>query len=130
VEAAAVIERELERLADMVADRLAERLAGRLASAPRLLTARELADALGVEVGYCYRHAAELGAVKLGATRNAPLRFDLLKATEALRQLSERPEAPAPAPQRRSRRRASSRSGTGGGSVPELLPIRAPREAR
>jgi hypothetical protein len=127
---AAVTEAELERLADMVADKLAARLSGALAPTPRLVSPRELADAFGVEVGFVYRHAAGLGGLKLGASRNAPWRFDLALAAEALRQLSERPAPPAPAAQRRTRRRASSRAGNGAAAAPELLPIRPARGSR
>ena len=119
-------ERELERLADLVADRLAERLAGRLSSAPRLVCPRELADALGVSRHYVYNHATELGGVKLGEHRGAPLRFDMAQAAAALRQVGGRPEPPAPAAQRRSRRRAASRPGT---ETP-LLPIGGARSQR
>jgi DNA-binding IclR family transcriptional regulator len=120
---AVVTERELERLADMVADRLALRLSGALAPTPRLVGVAELADALGVERSFVYRHAAELGGRKLGASRNAPLRFDVQEAAAALRQVGERSQEPPPAPQRRSRRRALSRAG----SETPLLPIRPAR---
>lgn len=39
------------------------------------LTAEEAAEYLGVSVKHVRRHAAALGAVKLGTGRNAPLRF-------------------------------------------------------
>jgi excisionase family DNA binding protein len=39
------------------------------------LTAGEAAEYLGVSVKHVRRHAAALGAVKLGTGRNAPLRF-------------------------------------------------------
>jgi hypothetical protein len=121
VEAAAVTDAELARLADLVVDKLAERLSEKLSPAPRFVSVRELADALGVDVGFVYRHAGELGGRKLGPSRNAPLRFDLLRATEALRELGERSPEPEPVPPRRSRRRASAPN-----DVP-LLPIRPSR---
>jgi hypothetical protein len=43
----------------------------------RLLTADELAIVLGVDRGYVYEHAVELGAWRLGSGPRARLRFDL-----------------------------------------------------
>ncbi|MGH2882737.1 MAG: hypothetical protein ACRDPA_08605 [Solirubrobacteraceae bacterium] len=76
---------------DALADRLADRLATRLASASRatqktfaLVDARGLAAELGVSVDYVYRHQAELGAMPLGDSPKARLKFDLDRARQAL----------------------------------------------
>jgi hypothetical protein len=42
---------------------------------PALLTVAETAEVLRVGRGWVYEHAAELGAVKLGAGQTAPLRI-------------------------------------------------------
>src|SRR3954468_4709415 len=46
-----------------------------LSSLPALLTVAETADVLRVGRSWVYEHAAELGAVKLGAGQTAPLRI-------------------------------------------------------
>lgn len=43
---------------------------------PRLLTATELAERIGVSRSWVYEHARELGAVRLGPGPRARLRFD------------------------------------------------------
>jgi excisionase family DNA binding protein len=50
-------------------------LTGRESTVSKWLTAEEAAEYLGVSVKHVRRHAAALGAVKLGTGRNAPLRF-------------------------------------------------------
>jgi len=57
---------------------LAARVAA-LAAIPRgLVTVRELAGILGVDVGYVYDHKAELGALRLpGGGDRPPIRFDV-----------------------------------------------------
>ncbi len=64
----------LDALADRIADRVADRMGA--GSTSRLLTADELATELGVERGWVYRHAQELGAVRLGDGPQGRLRFD------------------------------------------------------
>lgn len=61
---------QLERLADLLAERL------RPPSMPRLVTATELAERLGVDPKSVYRHADDLGAIRVGRR----LRFDPEKA--------------------------------------------------
>lgn len=61
---------DLDAIADRVADRMGRRRLG-------LATADELADELRVEVGWVYEHQAELGAIRLGSGKRAPLRFNL-----------------------------------------------------
>jgi hypothetical protein len=60
---------QLEQLADLITDRLANVT---LTQTRALLTAPELAEALRVEVKSVYRHADELGAIRVGGA----LRFD------------------------------------------------------
>jgi len=90
-----------------------------------LLTASEAAERLGVDRDFIYRHADELGAVRLGNGPRARLRFpeDALDAWTArdARKGSEAPaQRPDSAPRRGSRWRAPRASGSG----VELLPIR------
>lgn len=47
-----------------------------MADDDRLLTAAEVAQRFGVNRGWIYAHASELGVVRLGAGLRAPLRFD------------------------------------------------------
>ena len=46
-----------------------------LSALPALLTVAEVAEVLRVGRSWVYEHAAELGAVKLGAGQTAPLRI-------------------------------------------------------
>ncbi len=75
-------------------------------NAPRWLNVRELADVLGVQSDYVYRHADELGALRIpsNAGKRERLRFDLNRTRELLiaRSSSERSQPPAaPAPARK-----------------------------
>jgi len=86
------------------------------------VTAREVADHLGVETSYVYEHAATLGARRLGTGPKARLRFRLALVEEALLPVahptgdSHRPHPP--------RRRRTSRTKH---SHAPLLPIRSHR---
>jgi hypothetical protein len=85
----------------------------------RLLNAAELAKRFSIERTWVYRHAIELGALKLGDAPGARLRFDPEIASRVLRRLGEppaQPTAPPPRSNPRSRRRLPRK-------VP-LLPIR------
>lgn len=75
---------DVDLLVDLVAERVAERVVERLgavrppladADPERLVDAAALARRLGVDRGWVYRHARELGAVRLGSGPRAPLRF-------------------------------------------------------
>ena len=50
---------------------------------PTLLDAQALADELGVSREYVYRHADELGVIRLSGGERGPLRFELSTALEA-----------------------------------------------
>ena len=63
-----------------------------------LVTAAELARLLGVGRSFVYDHAAELGAVRLGAGPKARLRFDPDEAVARMRKKKAKPARPAPAP--------------------------------
>jgi len=105
---------QLEQLADLIADRLRSS-----SDAPSTLVgAPELAAQLGVDAKSVYRHADELGAIRVGRR----LRFDPEKALTAwgARDSSERPQAantPAATGRNGVRRRASSASHC------QLLPV-------
>ena len=75
-------------------------------------TVDELARRLAVRPGWIYRHAGELGGIKLGSAPNAPWRFDV---EQALRSFADANGAtgiasapPAPAKRGRPRRKAPS----------------------
>jgi len=80
----------------------------------RLVDARSLASALGVDRGWVYAHAAELKAIRLGTGRGR-LRFDL----DEVRRVLQTTGPPRPA----SRRETSRRTVLSAGG--ELLPIDA-----
>jgi hypothetical protein len=86
---------DVEAIAEATARKLAE-LVG-TPSTFGLVDARELAEGLGVSLDYVYAHAAELGAMRLGAGPKARIRFDHDRARQAL-------EARARRSNRRSRR--------------------------
>ncbi len=85
----------------------------------QLVDAATAADKLGVSRDYVYRHARELGVVRLGTGEKARLRFDLervLAAVSADRPTQVHPTPPtAPA---RPNRRTNTTSGF------PLLPIK------
>jgi hypothetical protein len=111
-------------LVDAIAERVAERLRPAEAS-PRpaeLVDARTVAQALGVSDKSVYRHAAELGAVRVGRR----LRFDIARALaswpagEGDRFPSERsqpPRSPAKKPT------SSNRQGSSDAAHCRLLPV-------
>jgi hypothetical protein len=101
---------------------------GSLTDTQQLVDAKTLANWLGVNVSFVYAHAAELGALRLPAAKNAGsktakprLRFDL---EDVKRRISCYPgresEPPDPAPQAALRPRRRRRAGTN----VDLLPIR------
>jgi hypothetical protein len=134
-------EKQLEQLAELLAPRLADALAPELArliadlqdAQPQpddRINAAELARRFGVSEDWVYRHADELGALRLGDGPKARLRFHVPTVVERLTsrsngkasQLAESPAAPRKsAPARRRRRRPVAPE------VP-LLPIRGARE--
>jgi hypothetical protein len=63
---------------DAIAFRVAEVL-GRATTESVLVDAAEAASILSVDRGYVYRHAAKLGAVKLGDGPRARLRFPIAR---------------------------------------------------
>jgi hypothetical protein len=88
---------DLEQLADLIADRLATHLevfgdsysctdVGRDTSPlqPRLLTAAQVAETLGVTRDAVYARADELGAVRIGRGPRPRLRFPLERITAAI----------------------------------------------
>ena len=75
-------------------------------------TADELARRLAVRPGWIYRHAGELGGIKLGSAPNAPWRFDVERAlrsfADANRATGIGSASPAPVKRGRPRRKAPS----------------------
>jgi len=84
------------------------------------VTAREVADHLGVETSYVYEHAATLGARRLGTGPKARLRFRLALVEEALLPVAQ-PTGESHR-QRLPRRRRTPRTTR---SHAPLLPIRS-----
>lgn len=102
---------------DAIANRVADLLEERTLTAPttRLLTATELAQALGVTRGYVYDHAQTLGAIRTGTGTKPRLRFD--PATVAAYLTRDRPGVePTPTTARRRSHKPTSTA--------PLLPIR------
>jgi hypothetical protein len=106
------IDDPLERLALMLAPLVAEAMGG---PSP-FLDAAQVARRYGVDRGWVYEHAAELGAIRLGGGPRPRLRFDPRVVDEAMRG-----EMRAGAPRKRTRR-PRKRTKSGVGSV-ALLPI-------
>jgi excisionase family DNA binding protein len=87
-----------------------------------MLTVAEVARRFRVSRDYVYRHADELGAVRVGNGSRPRLRFDLDRVAEALTSRSEDRESDARKPQRKAKSRP--RRSRGGERGPALLPIR------
>jgi Rhodopirellula transposase DDE domain len=98
------IDHDIEAIAERVADKL------RRPVGVGLLKVDELAARLGVAPDWVYRHARQLGVIKLGTAQNAPLRFDLERAQAALAALGESPQE-EPRPDEPARRRGRPRKG-------------------
>jgi hypothetical protein len=84
-----------------------------------LATVEQLATELQVDRAWVYRRWRELGGFKLGAGRNAPIRFDLASVRALLRPTASPPPMPTPpvAPRLRSHR----------APLPEGVEMLAPR---
>ena len=100
-------------LADRIAERLAMRLGTRLSelagtgesrTADELWTARRVAAHYRVDVSFVYRHANELGCIRLGGGQCPRLRFDPTVVQVRWSQVGG-----ALPPERRQRRRSKSR---------------------
>lgn len=88
---------DVEAIARRVVEMLGDRLIVGLANGPDLVDAAELARRLGTRRSWIYSHAAELGAIRLGAGPRPRLRFDASVAMERVRvvgRIGERPPAP------------------------------------
>lgn len=105
-------EEDLDALAEKVAERLVTRLR-QTAEQPRqgLVTARVVADELGLKAEWVYANRELLGGTKLGPGRSAPVRFNLTR----VRKLVENGEvAVLPANDSRPRRRRRRKPSTNG----------------
>lgn len=97
---------DAQRIADAVAERLAP-------SVPELLTVAQLAERLGVDETWIRRHAAELGAVRLGDGPKPRVRFEPEAVAEYLAARRERtapPDSPASTVRLERRRQARAAS--------------------
>lgn len=114
---------------------LAELLAERLVAPsppPSLVTAAVLAERLSVARSWVYEHADELGAVRVSDGPRAGLRFDPVKALEAVTARSSSVQSlddESPASNSKPRQPRRPRKGANGASAPELLPI-GPKASR
>jgi hypothetical protein len=78
---------EIEALAASIAPIVASEVARQVIGARRereFLDASELARALGVERDWIYEHQEQLGAIRLGKGPRPRLRFELMRAVQAL----------------------------------------------
>ncbi len=121
---------DLTALADAVAARLAPLLAPVDAGgSPRLLSASEAAQRLGRSRDWCYRHAEDLGAVRLGDGDRPRLGFPVDGLAAYVSRCvpgsgaTEADAAPQAAPRRRRRRQTSGDSDR----LSQFLPIRGER---
>jgi hypothetical protein len=109
---------QLERLAALVADKL--RALSR--DEERLVGVGAVARFLGVDPGWVYAHADELGARRLGSGARPRLRFSLREVSARLTRRPTPAESEQSARARTSRARSRRRSRTG--IQVDLLPIR------
>jgi hypothetical protein len=114
-----MLRREVERLAAALDSPGVDRNGTPEPEAGALVSAAEAARRLGVSRDFLYRHADDLGAVRLGTGPKARLRFDLDTVAERI----DREPAPEPKRAKRSGRR-TRRDGTA-----PLLPVRGDRRA-
>lgn len=104
---------------ETLADRVAELVVGHLRNdetTEHMVSAAEIARRFGVSRDYVYDHAGELGAVRLGDGRRAPLRFD----PKAVADRMAEPLSPSLAEERETERTPCRRKAVS--RVP-LLPI-------
>lgn len=106
----------LERLADLLAERLQTPRATAV-----LVTAAELADKLGVDPKTVYRHADELGAVRVG--RRVMFDSSIEAASRYAGMRSQAVEPPAVTGRKKNRKRASESADC------QLLPVGRRRSA-
>jgi hypothetical protein len=107
---------------EAVAVRVVELLEETAPADARLLPASEVARRFGLSRAYVYRHADELGAIKVGTGQRPRLRFEAERVAQALTPCSPsgRSESGKAAPQAKSKPRRRS----GVRAAPDLLPIR------
>ena len=106
---------DIEAIAEATAARLSE-IVGSGAMTFGLVDARQFAHELGVSLDFVYRHAGELGAIRLGAGERPRLRFDPAVVRERWASVH------APPPDARTRRCRPSI-----GEAPALLSTRDSR---
>jgi hypothetical protein len=97
----------IELLAARVADLIAQRLAPQSPASTgpdRLLSATEVSKWWGVSRGWVYRHAVELGAVRIGDGERPRLRFHPDQVSRRLARPPSTPPAEAVEPPRYARR--------------------------
>jgi hypothetical protein len=94
----------VRRCSEELAPEMVERIAGRVVqllreqrlvedTAPRLVTADELARRFGLTRTWVYEHANELGAISMGDGPRARMRFDLRFAGQAIYARRRLPQA-------------------------------------
>lgn len=124
------------RLAEETIDQLAERVADLLdarrtdppatdptPSASGLLSASDVSRWWGVERGWVYQHADQLGAIRLGTGRRPRLRFDPERVRHAMGDPPTDADKPAPRSARVRRKPRAGGSCRTTADSHELLPI-------
>jgi hypothetical protein len=89
---------------------IAQRVAQLVQPPIPLVTVDQLATILQVDRGWVYDRWQRLGGVKIGAGRNAPIRFDLTKVHRLATEGALAREEPVAQPANRRRRTATSKN--------------------
>ena len=120
---------DVQAIAEAVAALLSAESSMRMEDSPHLLSASEAAVRLGRSRDWCYRHADDLGAVRLGDGDRPRLGFPVDGLTAYVSRCvsgsggSEPDPAPQAAPRRRRRRQTSGDADR----LTQFLPIRGGR---
>ena len=102
----------LEQLADLVAARVLARLETNTGD-DSLLSAAEIARRYGVTRSWCYEHADELGAIRIGNGSRPRLRFNPQTVERRLEQRSSGPQPALITKPRRHKREIAGHTASG-----------------
>lgn len=118
----------IDQLAERVADLLDARASGRaepgtVTNGSGLMSATDVSRWWGVERGWVYQHAEQLGVIRMGTGRRPRLRFDPERVRKAMGDPLTNPNRPAPRSPRARRKPHVGGSRRSTSDSPELLPI-------